>query len=123
MNRGPRAGFASSPMSKPEAELNHQLRAVGIEFVREHQFLETRKFRFDFALLRFRIGIEVEGGTWVSGRHTRGAGYAKDCEKSNLAQLDGWMVLRFVPDQIKSGMALQMIQWSIVERGKQLRDA
>jgi hypothetical protein len=42
-----------------------------------------------------RIALEVEGGTFSGGRHTRGKGYAQDCEKYNALQLNGWIVLRY----------------------------
>ncbi|AUL97471.1 hypothetical protein FORC54_3326 [Vibrio vulnificus] len=52
----------------------------------------------------------MEGGTWANGRHTRGKGYAADCEKYNVAALEGWRVLRFTGDMIKSGDAITMIE-------------
>lgn len=67
---------------------------------REYKFLESRRFRFDFAWPEEKIAVEIEGGIWSGGRHTRGKGYQKDMEKYNLAVLEGWRVLRFTPDQI-----------------------
>jgi len=70
-------------------------RAVnGPELVREHRFLETRRWRFDFAHLETRTAIEIEGGTWNGGRHTRGSGFVADAEKYNTATLHGWLVFR-----------------------------
>jgi len=66
----------------------------------EVQFCESRKFRFDWAFIDKMIAAEVEGGQWTSGRHTRGAGYANDCEKYNLAQSMGWKVFRFTTSMI-----------------------
>jgi len=68
--------------------------------VREYRFHQTRKWRFDFAWVRERVAVEVEGGTWDRGRHTRGAGYAGDCAKYNAAVLGGWRVLRFTSDML-----------------------
>jgi very-short-patch-repair endonuclease len=63
--------------------------------VREFKFHETRGWRFDFAWPYLFIAVEVEGGQWVRGRHTRGAGFANDCEKYNAAVERGWRVFRF----------------------------
>ncbi len=82
-----------------------QLRAAGVQFEREHKFHPTRRWRFDFALPEHRIGVEVEGGTWNGGRHTRGSGYEKDCEKYAEALCLGWRVLRVTGKQVKSGDA------------------
>lgn len=68
--------------------------------VTEHKFLKDRKFRFDFAWPDEKIAVEIEGGIWTGGRHTRGKGYLKDMEKYNLAVLNSWKVLRFSTDQI-----------------------
>jgi len=68
--------------------------------VEEHRFHETRKWRFDFAHLNSKTAIEIEGGVWSGGRHTRGAGYAKDAEKYNEANFAGWAVIRLVGPMI-----------------------
>lgn len=73
----------------------------GPELLTEFKFHPKRRFRFDFADPASRVAIELEGGTWAGGRHTRGAGYAKDCEKYNLATLLGWRVFRFTVDMLR----------------------
>jgi hypothetical protein len=46
------------------------------------------------------IALEVEGGVWTRGRHTRGKGFLGDMEKYNAAALGGWCVLRVTPDRL-----------------------
>jgi len=82
----------------------------GPEIVREHQFIGNRKWRFDFANIQTRIAIEIEGGTWSGGRHTRGSGYAKDCEKYNAAADVGWRVFRLTSDMITTKEAGRIIE-------------
>lgn len=53
--------------------------------------------------------MEVEGGIWSGGRHTRGAGFIKDLEKYNMATKLGWKVFRFTPQQMKSGEAASFL--------------
>lgn len=66
-------------------------------FVEEHKFHSSRRWRFDFAFVAQRLAVEVEGGAFSGGRHTRGLGFVADCEKYNAAVLGGWRVLRYVP--------------------------
>lgn len=67
---------------------------------REFRFDSARRWRFDFAWPDRRLAVEVEGGVWVRGRHTRGAGYLKDLEKYNRAVELGWRVLRYPPNAL-----------------------
>lgn len=74
------------------------LKAMGIEYVCELQFHKVRKFKFDIAIPALKVAIEYEGIFKPQGgvsRHTSGAGYSKDCEKYNLATVEGWKVLRY----------------------------
>ena len=98
-------------MSELEETLYHQMKLVGLpEPEREYRFAPPRRFRADFAYPERKLLIEVEGGVWTRGRHTRGAGYTSDAEKYNLATVKGWRVLRFTGDMIKSGMAVSTIE-------------
>lgn len=76
---------------------------------REHKFLERRRFRFDFAWINLMLGVEIEGGVYSGGRHTRGVGYSRDLEKYNLAAMHGWTVYRFTTQDVKSGVAVGFI--------------
>lgn len=87
----------------------------------EYQFALgiSRNWRFDFAWLRQRVALEVEGGAWVQGRHTRGLGFAKDIEKYNEAQILGWIVLRCLPDQLGSTLTFDVIRRALDLRRKE----
>lgn len=54
--------------------------------------------------------VEVEGGIYTNGRHTRGKGFEKDCEKYNWATMEGWKVIRVTKKHIDSGEALEWIE-------------
>lgn len=99
--------------SPGEAALALQLKAAGIEFVREYRFHPVRRWRFDFALAEYKLAVEVEGGTYARGRHTRGGGYAEDCIKYAEAVCLGWRVLRFTTDQVEDGTAMKYITWYV----------
>ena len=73
--------------------------------VEEYRFIPNRKFRADFAWPKHRILLEVNGGVWIGGRHTRGKGYERDLEKMNLAQDNDWKIFQFTPQQFKNGEA------------------
>lgn len=65
------------------------------DYVEELQFHEVRMFRFDWAIPDMMLAIEYEGLMSRKSGHTTISGYTKDCEKYNLAQLEGWKVLRY----------------------------
>lgn len=76
----------------------------------EYRFATPRRWRFDYAWPIYRVALEVEGATWTGGRHVRGTGYEKDCEKYNEAALRGWTVLRVTSAMVKDGRALAILQ-------------
>lgn len=84
-------------------------------FIREHKFAHDRRWRMDYANLSLCICLEVEGGVWTLGRHTRGTGFLNDMQKYNAATLAGWAVLRCTPDDIKKGTAYQLVERALVE--------
>lgn len=77
---------------------------------REFKFHPVRKWRFDFCWPSKSLAVEVEGGVFVQGRHTRGAGMERDMEKYAEAMLLGWRVLRVSTRQIQSGQALTWVE-------------
>lgn len=93
-----------------ESLLATQLKALKIEFEQEFEFHPKRKWRADFHIVGKKILVEVEGGIWSGGRHTRGKGYIGDMEKYNSATILGFQVLRFSTEQVKSGLAVQQIE-------------
>lgn len=101
-------------MSAPEELLMLHIRAAKLPMPeREHKFHPTRRWRFDLAYPARSLAIEVEGGVYSGGRHTRGKGFTDDCEKYNQAVLLGWRVLRFTTAMIKSGAAIETIERAI----------
>lgn len=98
-------------MSIPEEKFLAQLRASSFpEPEREHRFHPVRKWRFDFAYPQWLIAIEVEGGIWVQGRHSRGLGFEKDREKYAEALILGWRVLSVTPKMINDRRALNYLE-------------
>lgn len=98
-------------MSHLEETLLLHIRAAQLpEPTREFRFHPTRKWRADLAWPDRRLLVEVEGGTFVSGRHARGAGMRKDAEKYNEAVLAGYRLLRVTPDMVRDGSAFEVIE-------------
>jgi very-short-patch-repair endonuclease len=111
-------------MSDAEDLLAWQLKAVGIPFVREFRFWPERRFRADFAVTNCKhathvgtacmpILVEVDGGAFSGGRHTSGPGFRRDLEKHNAMTMLGYKCLRFLPEQVTSGAALQVIEQAL----------
>ena len=59
---------------------------------REVEGIPNRRFRFDFAHLPTKTVIEINGGNYVGGTHSRAECLASEYEKINLAQLNGYQV-------------------------------
>lgn len=94
-------------ISRGETLLNQHLAEIeGTTWRREVTFAPGRRWRFDFAEPALKIAIEVEGGLYGGGRHTRAAGYQNDLDKYNAATLHGWHLLRFSTADVARGIAL-----------------
>ena len=102
-------------VSKGEALLENHLNALNIPFTKEFKFHPDRKWQADFRIDDMPILVEVEGGVFSNGRHTRGEGYTKDCEKYSAAAVNGWFVIRGTTAQIKAGLVIQWIE-KLIER-------
>ena len=66
----------------------------------EHRFDPTRRWRFDYYWPDTMVALEVEGGVWINGGHTRGSGFVKNMEKYNTAAMLGIAVLRCLPKEV-----------------------
>jgi hypothetical protein len=99
-----------------------QCRAVGLPepLVDKYRFHPTRKWRLDlyWAYVMPRgmsenledLAVEIEGGAWIGGRHTRGAGFESDIEKYNELMFAGINLLRVTPAMVQDGTALGLIE-------------
>lgn len=83
---------------------------------REVSFAKPRRWRFDFAWPARKVAVEVEGGTWVQGRHTRGASFEADCEKYAEAAILGWIVLRVTGAMVRDGRAFELLERALEAR-------
>lgn len=77
---------------------------------RHYRFHPVRQWEADFCWPNHKIIVEVEGGTWIGGRHVNPIGFAKDCEKYNTATVMGFQVLRFVGKMIEDYTAINTIK-------------
>ena len=107
--RRPKQVKTERVVSEGEATLAQHLKAHGVSFEQEFKFCVDRKWRADFHIVGHKLLVEVEGGIWSGGRHTRAKGYIGDMEKYNAAVGLGYRVLRFSTEQVKSGVAIKAI--------------
>jgi very-short-patch-repair endonuclease len=95
-----------------ELAMLQQIKALKLDGSCKQQFKfhEARKWAFDFAWPLKKVALEVDGGVFTGGRHTRGAGFTEDCVKVNTAVIQGWRVLRATGEQVKSGQAMAWLE-------------
>jgi hypothetical protein len=112
-----------SALSPAGEKLKLHLKADKVSFVQEFEFQAGRKRAFDFVVTSNpeyiksgvkwwnSFAVEVDGGNRkvVNGVAVGRHGGAEDYRKLNAAALLGWRVLRFVPEQVKSGHAIDVI--------------
>jgi len=115
-----RAANAVNKLPKAESHLELtlrvQLRALGLpEPVLQHRLVPGRRFRADLAWPAALVYVECEGGIWVGGRHGTGSGIESDSEKTSLAALEGYRLIRCTRSQIESGEAASWIERALRE--------
>lgn len=72
-----------------------------------------KDYRYDVAFPEKRVAVEINGSVWQKGGHNTGKGLIRDYDKLNQAQLLGWQVYVFTPDQVKSGHAISVIEQAL----------
>lgn len=105
-------------LPKPEREYRFAAEHVGrgpgvISRLRQ---AGLRDWRIDFAWPDKKLAVEVEGGGWTGGRHTRGKGFEQDMQKYHHVMRLGWTLYRCDGRLIKSGDAVLLIK-QLLEQG------
>ena len=76
----------------------------------QYRFVPGRLYRFDRAWpAPHMVAVEIQGGLWVNGAHSRGSGVERDCVKLSIAAALGWRVLPISQAMIEDGTAVQLI--------------
>ncbi len=95
-----------------------KIREAGLpEPVREYKALKDRQYPWDFAWPKQRLLVEIQGGIYQRGAHSRGAGIERDMEKLNLATLAGYRSLQFSRGMIEDGTAVETIRKALKRSG------
>ena len=75
----------------------------------QYRFVPGRLYRFDRAWPAQQVAVEIQGGLWVDGAHSRGSGVERDCVKLSIAAALGWRVLPISKAMIESGQAIDLL--------------
>lgn len=67
-------------------------------------------YRLDFAWPDRLIAIEVDGGSYSGGRHTRGSGFETDCVRGFEAAIAGWRIGHVTGKMIDDGRAVALTE-------------
>lgn len=81
---------------------------------KEYVFLSTRRYRADWAIPDLKIIVEYDGVM----HHARKSGSERDADKSNLAQLAGWLFIRVNAGTLRSGAGYTSVAAAINLRKK-----
>lgn len=77
--------------------------------VSEYKFDAYRKWKFDY-LFDGWLALEVQGGNWIHGHHTRASALDDEYEKVNAAAAAGYTVIFCTPEDIQTGKAFEYIR-------------
>lgn len=116
-----------NPKTDYKSLLVQQCELIGLKMEPEFKFHPSRKFRADWRVhfgmwegkrpkrithfIASPVLVEYEGGIFSPGKrgHSSIAGIQRDIEKSNLAQIAGFTVIRVTPAHVVSGEAVKWI--------------
>lgn len=113
------------PKVSAEILLAAQLASERILFAREYRFHPDRKWRADFAIpslasdgvAEMDLLVEVDGGTWINGKHNRASSIQKEYERSAAAAIGGYRMIRCTTSQVEDGTCIDWIKQA-VKRGE-----
>jgi hypothetical protein len=95
-------------VSKLEARF--ESRWDGLPYVAQYRFHPSRRWRLDFAWPEKMVALEIHGGVWSGGRHTRGGGFIADRRKMNAAVAIGWRILEWTPDDLDDAASWEQLK-------------
>ena len=93
-----------------EERLHQEISDLLIGYERKFQPIHTKNWRFDFHIVKLRLLIEIEGGSWSGGRSGKLANKAWSVDRYDQTEELGYKIERFHPDQILSGYVINWIQ-------------
>jgi len=93
-----------------EDEFAYILEMSHIPYERQYRAIPNRRFRYDF-FIPPDVLVEIQGGIYqYNPSHTSASGIRRDCEKVNLAGVNGYKILLFTSDMVRSGEALEIVE-------------
>lgn len=104
--------------SKLEAKVASDLKALGLMdgCERQYRFHPERRWLVDFAWPMFSIvkgippiALEVNGGTYSHGSHSRGPRQRGDYEKWSELSLRGWTLILVDSKDVKEGVHVERV--------------
>lgn len=87
------------------------LAAKGVPLpIAEYQFAPPRRWRADWWFPTDPpVAVEIEGGAWIGGRHTRASGFIADIAKYNAMTIAGARLIRVTPAMVASGEVVSLV--------------
>jgi hypothetical protein len=78
----------------------------------EYRFAPPRRWRWDLCWpdRHLLVAVEVNGGLWVRGRHSRAKGAEADYCKNAAGILLGWRVFWCSTEQLNSGLVWEWVR-------------
>jgi very-short-patch-repair endonuclease len=98
----------SYKLTEAQTLLGIHVRELGLAVEYEHEFCE-RGWRFDLYLPEPRIGIEVNGGHFLSRGHRSYRDLDEEYAKLNTATMMGIRILQFSNEFVRDGRAKEFI--------------
>ena len=86
-----------------------------IDLYAEYKPFGDSKHRLDFACPETKTAIEIQGGNWAGGRHTRPEQLDKEYAKLNKLAFNGWVTFLLSGEMITKEN-LEMIAHAILSR-------
>ena len=83
-------------------KLHWEARYPNIDLVNEYKFSKNYNFRFDFAHIESRIGIDCQNSVWMKRRsgHNFGESLLDDYRKTLISFQEGWRLIHLSPEMI-----------------------